>query len=216
MKVAPRTLLPALAVLLLLQLASAEVPTFSPFSADMQITTTRTDRGPQDMAGKIFVGSGHLRMNLDTAGHQTAIITNFATRTTDILMMRQQMYMEHQAGDTPRGGPGTSTEDMKPYDPEHPCASQPDVTCKKIGVEVVSGRTCEHWEMTDKKGRVVNLWIDEKLHFAIKVVSDDSTMLLTNITEGQPDASLFQVPAGFRKMDIGAPLPPGAGRPPQN
>jgi len=39
--------------------------------------------------------------------------------------------------------------------------------------------------------------------------------LLTNISEGEPDASLFQIPAGFKKMDMGGMMPPGMGRPPQ-
>jgi hypothetical protein len=169
--------LPAIAVLLLIQLVSAQVPSFTPFSADMQMTSPR---GPRDITGQIFVGSGHLRMNMSTAGHDTAIITDFATKTTDILMLQQQMYIEHKAGDMPGRGPGSATQDLKPYDPEHPCSTQPDLTCKKIGVEEVNGRTCDHWEMADKQGNVSNVWIDQKLHFPIKVVSQDSTMTLTN------------------------------------
>jgi hypothetical protein len=62
--------------------------------------------------------------------------------------------------------------------------------------------------VTDKKGRVTNLWIDEKLHLPIKVVTQDATMLLSNIKEGEPDASLFVIPAGFHKIDLGGtPMP---------
>src|SRR5450631_73843 len=86
-----RNLPPAVAVLLLMQLVLAQVPSFTPFSADMQMSKTH---GPQDTTGQIFVGSGHLRMNLTSAGHESAIITDFATKTTDILMLPQQMYME--------------------------------------------------------------------------------------------------------------------------
>ena len=48
-----------------------------------------------------------------------------------------------------------------------------------------------------------NVWIDQKLHFPIKSVSEDSTWELTNIKEGEPDASLFEIPAGYHKMDMG-------------
>ena len=51
----------------------------------MEMSSTRADRGPRDMEGKIFVASGHMRMNMDSAGHQTAIITDLATKTVDIL-----------------------------------------------------------------------------------------------------------------------------------
>lgn len=216
MKIPFRTLIPALLLLLALQLASAEVPSFSPFTADLHMTSTKADRGPQDVTGKIFFGTGHMRMNIDSGGHQTAIITDFATKTSDVLMLEQQMYIESKTGQRGRGAPGSSvTQDLKPYDPEHPCAAEPDVTCKKIGVEEVNGRTCDHWELTDKQGKVSNLWIDQKLHLPIKIVSDDSTITLSNIKEGQPDASLFKVPDGFRKLDMSGMVPPGTKGPVQ-
>ena len=34
-------------------------------------------------------------------------------------------------------------------------------------------------------------------------MTEDSTWELTNIKEGEPDASLFQIPAGYHKMDMG-------------
>jgi hypothetical protein len=100
----------------------------------------------------------------------------------------------------------------------------------------VSGRRCDHWEVTtvgtglsvhvDSSGTsctpadktsftVSDVWIDQKLHFPIKTVSQNSTILLSNITEREPDASLFQIPADYRKMDMGGMMPPGAMRPPQ-
>jgi hypothetical protein len=215
LKLVRRTLIPALLLLLTLQFAAAQVPSFSPFTADLHITSTRADRAPQDVDGKIFFGSGHVRMNLDAGGHQTAIITDFATKTSDVLMIEQQMYIESKGGQMSRGPGSSFTQELKPYDPEHPCASQPDVTCKKIGVEQVNGRTCDHWELTEKNGKVSNLWIDQKLHLPIKIVSDDSTITLSNIKEGQPDANLFKVPDGFKKLDMGGMVPPGTKGPVQ-
>ena len=216
MKALLRTLLPAVAVLLLLQLASAQLPHLTPFSADLEISSTGGDTGQRDMQGKLFVATGHMRMNMDNpTGRQTAIITDFATKTVDILLVPQQMYIEHKAGDPTGRGPGALTQDLKPYDPDHPCATQPDLTCKKIGVEDVNGRTCDHWEMTDKNGKVTNFWIDQKLHFPVKTVSQNSTMLLSNIKEGEPDAALFTVPADFHKVDMRGMMPPSGGGPPQ-
>jgi Domain of unknown function (DUF4412) len=215
MKLAPRLVLSALASLLLLPIAVAQVPQISPFSADMQITST-SDRSPRDVTGQVYVGSGHIRMNMESAGHATAMITDLATQTTDILLVEQQMYIENKAGQVPGRNAGNVTQQLKNYDPQNPCANQPDLTCKKIGVEDVSGRTCDHWQITDKQNRVTDLWIDQKLHFPVKVVSKDSTMLLTNIKEGQPDASLFQVPSGYHKLDMSGMMPPGASGPPHN
>ncbi len=211
-----RLILIALSTFFLCGLASAQLPQISPFSADLQISSTRSDTGPRDITGQVYIGDGHIRMNMETAGHQTALITDLATSTTDVLLPEQQMYVEHKAGQMPGRGPDRMTEDLKPYDPDNPCGTQPDLTCKKIGVEEVSGRTCDHWEVTNKQEKVSNLWIDQKLHFPVKVTSQDASMLLTNIKEGQPDATLFQIPPGFHKIDMGNMMPPAMGRPPQN
>ena len=217
MKITNRNLFLVLTFLLLVQLVAAQVPRFSPFTADMQMTSTRPGMGTVDATGQIFVGSGHMRMNMSAQGHETGVITDFATKTVDILMVQQKMYIEQKAGERGGRGPGGNpTQDLHPYDPENPCASQPDVKCRKIGVETVSGRTCDHWEMTNTKDRkVANVWVGQSLHFPIKMTSEDSSVLLSNIKEGEPDADLFQVPADFHKLDIGA-MQQGMGRPPSN
>lgn len=216
MKLAHRTLLFA-AALLIVQFASAQVPQFTPFAADMQLKSSSAPQGPMEMTGKIFVGSGHMRLNMSMQGHETAMITDFATQTVAVLMIEPKMYMEHKAGAMSRRGlGGNPSEELKPFDPNNPCANQTDVTCKKIGEETVSGRKCEHWEITDKNGKVTNVWIDPKLHFPVKAVTEDGSILLTNIKEGQPDASLFQIPSDFHKMAAPGMMGPGMGKPPQN
>ena len=215
MKIVFRNLLLVCACALLVQLAAAQVPQLSPFSADMQMTSTSPQGGPRDGTGKIYVGSGHMRMNMSNQGHEMAMITDFAAKTVDMLMVQQKMYLELKTDQTPGRGPSANfSQDLHPYDPDNPCANQPDLTCEKIGVETVSGRTCEHWEITDKKGKVNNVWVDQKLHFPIKATTPDTTILLSNIQEGEPEASLFQVPSDYRKMDMGGMMPPGMAGPP--
>jgi hypothetical protein len=199
--------------LLLLPLASAQVPKLSPFSADIEMSSTSGNRGPIDITGRIYVASEHMRVNVDKAGQQTAVITDFASKKVNVLMVQQRLYMEHTSEMIGRGP--NLTRDLRPYDPENPCANQPDVTCKKIGVEKVDDRARDHWEFTDKNGKVANIWIDQKLRFPIKLVSPDSTVTLTNISEGEPDASLFQIPPDYQKMSIVSTTPQGSGAPPQ-
>jgi Domain of unknown function (DUF4412) len=193
------------AIFLFLQLAAAQAPMGpAPFSADMQMTSTRNANAPRDVSGKIYFGQGHMRMDMQggaPGGGQSMIITDFKTQTTDILMPAQMMYMEHHAGDMP--GRRQSWANIKPLaDPNNPCAAEPGTTCKNMGVEQVNGRTCDHWQITDKEGKVSNVWVDQKLRFPIKTASADSTWELTNIKEGEPDASLFQIPPGYHKMDM--------------
>ena len=207
----------AVALFLLSAFAYAQLPQITPFTADLQITTTNPQASVQEVTGKVYAGNGHIRMNMESGGHATALITDFATQTTDVLLIDQKMYLEHKV-DALRRGPKADasgvSDSLKPYDPANPCANQPDVTCKKIGVEQVSGRTCDHWEVTDKQGRVTNLWIDQQLHLPIKAVTKDATMLLSNIQEGQPDPSLFTIPAGYHKLDLSGMMPQGAPGPP--
>ena len=204
------------AALLLLQVAMAQMPMQPvPFSADMQISSARGNPNmPNEINGKFYFTRTHLRMDMQGGPRGgSIIITDFKTQTTDILMPEQHMYMESKASATPsRRGPGTA--DIKPLaDPSNPCAHQEGMTCKRVGVEAVSGRVCEHWQITDKNGKVSNVWVDQKLHFPIKSVSADSTWLLTNIKEGEPSASLFEVPSGYQKMDMGGMM--NMGHPPQ-
>jgi hypothetical protein len=202
------------AVVLLAATLFAQVPHLTPFSADMQMSSMQANPVNRDMSGKIYVGQGAMRMDMNgEAGHEANIITTFATKTVDIVMPQQHMYMEHRAGENAMHH-GPDTTDVHPYDPKNPCASDPGSTCKNLGTESVNGRSADHWQITHKDGSVSNVWIDNSLHFPIKTVSGGTTWQLTNIKEGPQDPSLFQVPAGYRKMDITGMGAMG-GRPPQ-
>jgi len=156
------------------------------------------------VTGKIYVAREHMRMDIDSGPRGGAtVITNFPTKTTDVLMTDQHMYMEFNADQAMARRPGMAPN-IKPFtDPGNPCANEAGATCKKVGVEEVNGRTCDHWQITDKQGQVTNAWIDQKLHFPIKEVTPDSTWQVTNIKEGEQPASMFVVPAGYQKMDLG-------------
>jgi hypothetical protein len=41
-------------------------------------------------------------------------------------------------------------------------------------------------------------------------------MLLSNIKEGEPDASLFAIPAGYHKLDLGSMTMPNSTAQPHN
>ena len=117
------------------------------------------------------------------AAHQVDHHHHFATKTVDIIMPQQHMYMEHRAGENPmHRGPNTS--DVHPYDPKNPCATEPGTTCKNLGTETVNGRSADHWQITHKDGKVSDVWIDNPLHFPIKTVSEGTIWQLTNIKEG--------------------------------
>lgn len=194
-----------LAFLSLLPWAVAQAPNLTPFSADTQYTSNRGPNGSMEMTGKIYVDQTHMRMDVQAArGGEHIMITNLATKTADMLMPAQKMYMEFNTDKQRMRGPGMP--DVHPLDPSNPCAGQADLTCKNLGPDQVDGRTCTHWQITRKGGEVTNAWVDQKLSFPIKVIDQNGTWQLTNIHEGQPEASLFEVPAGYQRMNMGAPM----------
>jgi hypothetical protein len=177
-----------------------------PFSAD---STTTSTNGNLNMSGKIYVSMPSLRMDIDNAssgksamGGKMSMIVNTSNNTNYMLMHDQHMYMEFPAN---ADGPGQRMPKFQDFmKGNDPCAGNPGATCKKAGTETVNGRSCDKWEMTDKSGKAETIWMDQKLHFPIKVINGNITTQHTNVKEGPQDASLFKVPAGYQKLDAGA------------
>lgn len=179
----------------------AQKPT--PFSADMKMTMGEG----MGMDGKVYFGGQKIRMEMNTPRGQSVMIVDPEKKTTYMLMPEQKMYMEMNAAMAQRRAP-----ELKPFDINNPCATASNTTCKKVGTETVNGRACDKWEFTTS-GHVSTLWLDQKLHFPIKTVADSATMELTNIKVGPQDATLFEVPSDYQKMDMGGMM---GGRGPGN
>lgn len=209
-RIAVLSVLLLLAAVPLIPAAQAQMPTLPQFSADMHVSHAG-GRG-ESVDGKVYFGGKKIRMDMNSQGHEMEMINDLGAKTSYMIMPQQQMYMEFHAG--AMGPMGRQRmPDLKPaYDFNNPCANQQGVTCKKLGTETINGRACDKWEFTESSG-TQTAWIDQKLHFPIKTLSSDgSSMEMTNIKEGTQDASLFEVPAGYRKMD----MPGMMGGPPRN
>jgi outer membrane lipoprotein-sorting protein len=186
---------------------AGQTPTAQPFSADF---TTTSGTGGEMNSGKLYFSLPKMRMESSSKGQESVIIMDQSTQTVYILMPKQRMYIESrtdQQNPMMRQGPKAPTS----FDPSHPCGA--NETCNKAGTETVNGRVCDKWVTTGTKG-TSTAWIDQKLSFPIKSQSANGEIWhLTNIKEGKPDASLFELPAGYQKMVI--PGMPGGGPPPQ-
>ena len=202
-----RSALVLVAAWLLSAVAHAQAPTIPPFSADMTIKDS--SRGT-NMTGKMYWGGQKIRMDMDVPGHKVSIISDVDAQTTYMLMPEQKMYME-MSGKSIMHGP--KMPDVKPFDPANPCGSMTDYTCEKQGSETVNGRSTDKWLFKSKTGDTQHTaWIDQKLHFPVRTVTSEGTQVdMTNIVEGSQDASLFQVPSGYQKLDMGRMMQ-GTGR----
>jgi hypothetical protein len=201
--------LPAVLVLMLAAaplaapLAAQALP--QPFSADVQMKGKNRN---ENVSGKMYFGVTKWRMDMSTQGHQMSMIVDMPSKVAYMVMPEQRMYMEMRMDQEAPGAP--RTRDLRPVDPNNPCADQEDYTCQKAGSEVVNGRSTDKWVFTDRKQRESHtVWVDQKLRFPIRSVHHDgATMDLTNIQEGAQAAALFQVPAGFQKFDMGGMMKP--------
>jgi hypothetical protein len=180
-----------------------------PFSADFSTTSAN---GNVNMKGKFYFSPPKVRMDMTDTGQRQAagpfggkmsMIMDGDAKMAYMLMPDQQMYMEFPTNaNNPMTQRQTQWQDFKgdpcTFDKEH------SATCKKLGTETVNGRSCDKWEVTQKNGDKETLWIDQKLHFPVRVTNGQTTSDFTNIKEGAQDASLFKVPAGYRKFDMGS------------
>ena len=191
--------------------AFAQIPGATPFSAD----TAMKMKDGKSMNGKIYVGGGKMRQETNAEGHEVIQITDIQRKVTDVLMPQQKMYMEMNFGQAMQQHRGPKMPDLKSFDPNNPCAQSEEMTCEKVGTETVNGRNTQKWLFKNKKtGETTNTWIDPKIMYAIRMISKDMQMDLTNVKEGMPSASLFEIPAGYRKFDMGGmmrgQMPPGS------
>jgi len=179
----------------------AQVPGAVPFSADM---TMKPAKSPDRMNGKMYFSGSKMRWDMSMRGRDSVMITDIPGKVSYMVMPQQKMYMEMRA-DQMQHGP--KMDNFKSYDPNNPCANAEDMTCEKGGSETVNGRAADKWIFKKKStGKLVmTTWLDKKIHFPVKSLMEDGTeMDLTNVQEGAPAASVFEIPAGYKKFDMGA------------
>lgn len=176
----------------------------SEFSADI-VTTGREGGGKK---AKIFFGKDKVR--IETAGERGmggTVIMDLTAHTSTMVMDQQRMYMQV---------PIQMQNQRDPYhffrtgDVENACAdwlalpANKGGTCHKVGTETVNGRSAVKYEGTNAEGKSGTAWLDSKLHFPLKWVSDNgNNWELQNIKEGSQPSSLFEVPADYKKFDMG-------------
>lgn len=179
------------------------------FSAD--IVNNKQDR--MSTPGRIYLTKDKMRFEShdQAAEHFGAMIMNLNTRTTDVLIPERKMYIESSA----TMGPATQRtwNFFRPADIDNACAdwiklaNKPGGTCRKVGSETVNGRNTIKYEGTSADGQPSTVWLDTKLDFPIKWQQTNSSGELQNIKEGSQPASLFEIPAGYQKMEMPMGMP---------
>ncbi len=158
---------------------------------------------------KLYFGKDKIRIESQGGPHGGgAVIMNYAAQTAIVLMAQQHMYMEMPA-QAQSQRMGYASAFFQTGDVENACGdwqklrSSQGASCHKVGDETVNGRSTVKYETTSASGEVSHFWLDPKLRFPVKWQGKSNSGELRNIQDGAQAASLFEVPAGFTKMDMG-------------
>jgi hypothetical protein len=176
-------------VVLLFLLVLGNVVLAAEFSADM-VQTHRS----MTTNGKVYIQANKMRMEMNTPKGTAINIMDTDAGLMRMVQPEQKMYIEMKA---PQAGIAQSDEAL---------AKMADK--KKVGTEKINGYDCDKFEIIyhDKNLGKTTQWFSNKLNFPIKMVYEGPQgQMITeykNIKEGKQDSSLFQVPAGYRKMEM--------------
>jgi hypothetical protein len=158
---------------------------------------------------KIYFAKDKMRIESQASARTGgAVIVNYATQTSMVLMPQRQMYMEMPMQAQSQRMTFTAAF-FHAGDVESACGdwqkiqNQQGSSCHKVGSETVNGRSAVKYETTNASGDVSHFWLDPKLRFPVKWEGKNNAGELRNIQEGTQPASLFEAPAGFTKMDMG-------------
>lgn len=181
----------------------------SDFSADVY-ELQKSDTAAQ---AKIYLSKDKIRVEparKDARGGG-AFIMDLGTQTSIVLMDQQRMYMELPVQ---MAAQRNAYNFFRVGDVENACSSwlnegrNKGGSCHKVGTDTVNGRSAIKYEGTNANGDSGTFWVDPKIAFPIKWQGKNSSGELRNIQEGAQPASLFAVPAGYNKLDMGNIMQP--------
>ncbi len=151
--------------------------------------------------GSINVDRQGFRMEMSEQGQTIAVLVFWDQEVSYSLMMDQRMYMEVPAEET-----GSAPSDFE----GKPCDGYSGAV--QVGSESVNGRATEKWRCTGELEPVPGeasvdstSWFDPEIGFPVREAKDDGQVFeVRNIAVGRQDASLFEIPPGFQKLDMNA------------
>lgn len=177
------------------------------FSADMVM-----GGGGTPVKGKIYVSSKMFRQDMSAANYKQITILRSDKRVAYIIYPTRKEYSEIRdsriAGQNPRSDAFLTRMGVK----------------KVLGKEKVNGFTCEKavYTFKNRPGDKITRWFSKDLDWVMKTemkmgAASPRSEEIKNVKIGKQPASLFEVPKGYKKVDLaqhkGIPLRKGPGKP---
>ena len=168
------------------------------YSADVVITSPQSG----NITSKTYVDDEKTRSDVTASGMNMAIIVRKDKQKVYQLLPAQKMAME------------------MPYDPERfkddaSSGLGPKGKFDLIGPDGVDGIACTKYKVTPESGKeVFFFWLDAAKKVPVQMTDEAGTLKVRwkNFKAGPQDASLFEVPAGFKLMPLKMPDAAGGGQ----
>jgi hypothetical protein len=178
------------------------------FSADWVDSSARSGTPKRN---RVFGQNDKMRLEMfDDRGSPEPsgiVLTDFVQQTTLVVVPAQHMYMDMGASKVGFANPMV-WQLFRPDNVEDACRGwlkiaaehRTQMTCKKIGAETVNGRSTTKYQIGGSQSGF--LWVDQQLRILIKMEAEGTHLELQNVREGPQSPNLFEIPAGYRTMDV--------------
>jgi len=160
------------------------------FAIELSADMTTSGKGQQTFTSKMYLKGAKYRMEMP--GQHEYTIMRQDKNVMWVVMPDQKTFME------------------MPFDPKQKPRMEEkqagEVSRKLIGSETIDGHPTQKYEITVREGTKTEKlyqWLATDLHFSIKTAATDGSWSIEykNIKTSVSD-SLFEVPAGFKKMTL--------------
>jgi len=175
-------------------LVAAQVAVAAQFSADMVQSA-----GGHSVAGKVYVKGDKIRNEMTQGPQKATVIVRMDKRVVWMLQPAQKTYMEMSL---PKNQP------LPLNDTKWLAEMKKLGTLTRDGQETVNGYPCDKYVLVHRNKAMGTQyqWISKRLRFPIKIETRGAryptVIEYKNIKEGKIADSLFEVPAGYKKMTM--------------
>jgi hypothetical protein len=149
--------------------------------------------------GTVHAGDAGFLLNMEIQGQSVSTLMKWDSDIVWSVIHGQRMYMEIPS----------ETSGWEPYE-ARACSGYAEG--EKLGDESLNGRATERWRCTGQTAVPQGeepvdavVWYDPELEMGIRSVEDNGNIFeVRDIAVGPQDAALFELPAGYQKLDMNA------------
>ena len=175
-----------LAIILLIGIIFSPLLQATDFCADME---TKAKNGQVMVMGKMCVKGQKSRHEMNQGGRQMIMINRPDKHVAWSLMPQSKQYMEVPVSEDEMGDqPENWNQDLQKEG-------------KFLGKETVNGVECNKYELSEDQHKVT-YWISVKDNIPVRILSEEMEVNYKNIRTGNVPNKLFEIPAGYRKLNI--------------